>query len=688
MDIVGFATQGAGGIIKALRALVGAFQVEIIPFDRSRKFAMFLRILRRLYQVRPKLAVMEGSGVAGGVAILLARAWFGVRYVVSSGDAITPYISARYSWLAPVAWIYERLLCRFCDGYIGWSPYLVGRALTFGARRAMTAPGWVEQGWVGSSRDETRRKVRGDLGIPEAALVIGIAGSLHWNPRVRYAYGLELVESIRRCSRPDVVALVVGGGSGLERLRERAGDLAGKKIFNKSPAAGARHAANNDQGAAHMGMLDLYGGGKPKPRPGRAAATGSEQHPVRGLPMSPDGPALPRNSMRKDLLKVVLREVLPSQRHPADLGVRRHAAHHQSPARAGPARALPAAPLGPTPAAARTGPRAGVRAPLVLDDPLATEWLMGFRGSSRWKNRRLPGAAPSRFVDGPWIAGWATGRTGDPAGRHHRRAGRDPEPARGSTRRSRTTDGAARCRHEAACDGRRAFAATRPATSSLPPCRPAGTYRGVLFPAAAAAARSLAWHLGPARTRLRNRRPRRAHGALDLSAPGATLSAHTLRANGALPGSASGPGPPIGPPIATAPVPGALERTHRGRQAARAGWLRHLHACGALPRGRQLALSVPAERTAVRLYVNGQPGSLARATRARRADSARPAIGRRAVLTDPFACPLRIVVHVSNWSHRAGGISARRSPARSRSSARTYSSAWRWTPSCSGPTWC
>ena len=73
------------------------------------------------------------------------------------------------------------------------------------------------------------------------------------------------------------------------------------------------------------------------------------------------------------------------------------------------------------------------------------------------------------------------------------------------------------------------------------------------------------------------------------------------------------------------------------------------------PAGSQLALSVPAQRSALHLYVNGKlaasqgrPGMVA--------EQAVPAIGGRAVLTEPFPCPLRIVAHVSNYSHRAGGM--------------------------------
>ncbi len=62
-------------------------------------------------------------------------------------------------------------------------------------------------------------------------MVFGIAGSLTWNNRVRYSYGLELVRAIAQVRRDEVVALIVGDGTAALRLREVAGDKLGKSVF-------------------------------------------------------------------------------------------------------------------------------------------------------------------------------------------------------------------------------------------------------------------------------------------------------------------------------------------------------------------------------------------------------------------------------------------------------------------------
>jgi glycosyltransferase involved in cell wall biosynthesis len=219
-EIQCFATQGAGSHDeKRITSLLHDLDPILLPFDRASKRHSALRLYARLRRDRPAVVVMEGTAISGGMAQIAARLTLGTRYVVSSGDAVSPFVGSVAPWIGPAAALYERLLYRCSAGFIGWTPYLVGRALTFGAPRAVTAPGW-DPGGAPAARSATRS----DLGIPEDAVVFGIVGSLAWNPRAGYCYGLELVRAIRRTARQDLRVLVVGGGDGLERLRAEAGD--------------------------------------------------------------------------------------------------------------------------------------------------------------------------------------------------------------------------------------------------------------------------------------------------------------------------------------------------------------------------------------------------------------------------------------------------------------------------------
>jgi len=231
--VMAFATKGAGSNEEdRVRGLLERFDPSIFPFDRRRKTAMFFSLLRRLRARRWDLVVMEGSGVAGGLAILAGRWLCGVPYVVSTGDAVTPFMAARSRWLGVPFAMYERILYASSAGVIGWTPYLAGRALTFAAPRAITAAGWAPYPRSAEELAAARARVRGRLGIPAGALVVGIAGSLAWSRRYRYCYGAELVAAIGRLRRRDVRALIVGDGSGrahLERLAAAAGE--GRVVF-------------------------------------------------------------------------------------------------------------------------------------------------------------------------------------------------------------------------------------------------------------------------------------------------------------------------------------------------------------------------------------------------------------------------------------------------------------------------
>lgn len=230
--VLGIATQGSGSSDEArLRTLLRDFDAEIFPFDRRDKTRMLREIVKKIRSRNYDLVVLEGTGVAGGVGVMVGRISAGVPYVVSSGDAVAPFIGQRWPWSTPIAAIYERALCRLCAGFIGWTPYLVGRALTFGARRAMTVPGWAPFPRTREHLDAARREIRVRLRIPVDATVFGIAGSLIWNDRVDYSYGLDLIRAILPIRRTDVVALIVGDGSATARLRVLAGDRLGKTVI-------------------------------------------------------------------------------------------------------------------------------------------------------------------------------------------------------------------------------------------------------------------------------------------------------------------------------------------------------------------------------------------------------------------------------------------------------------------------
>jgi hypothetical protein len=213
-----FATQGSGSSDEArIRVLLAELEPQVVPFaHRSPRAAAALQ--RTLLSAGIDIVVMEGTGAAGGLACMAAAAR-GVPFIVSTGDAVGPYVRALRPAAGPAAAVYERALYRACAGVIGWTPYLAGRALTLGAPRAMTAANWASH--TEGEAKATRGEIRASLGIDDQSVVFGIVGTLNWVERLEYCYGAELVRAVRATRRPDVHVVVVGDGDGrahLERL--------------------------------------------------------------------------------------------------------------------------------------------------------------------------------------------------------------------------------------------------------------------------------------------------------------------------------------------------------------------------------------------------------------------------------------------------------------------------------------
>jgi glycosyltransferase involved in cell wall biosynthesis len=231
-SVLALATQGTGGDDEnRLLSLLADFRPEVFPFDPRRKWQSFRQLIKRSFRQRPDLVVMEGTGLAGGLGLLLGRWLAGIPYVVSSGDAVGPFVARLRPLLGPLFGLYERLLCRWSAGFIGWTPYLAGRALTFGASRAITAPGWAPYSRSPQDQAASRIRIREQLGIAAQDLVFGLVGSLAWTKTVGYCYGLELVRASERTSRGNLKVLIVGDGAGRYRLEEAAGKRLGDRII-------------------------------------------------------------------------------------------------------------------------------------------------------------------------------------------------------------------------------------------------------------------------------------------------------------------------------------------------------------------------------------------------------------------------------------------------------------------------
>lgn len=208
-----------------MRRLTEALDADLTFYDvdKSKSRLENTRAIWALLRKRQwDLVYQESTGIAAGLPLIAAHRAWGQPFVVSTGDPVSGYVRTVKGPLAGYAFgAYERLLYRACAGFIGWTPYLTGRALHLGAPRGVTIEGAAALDLFRPFSPERRAAARADFGLPADHLVCGVVGSLRWTPRQNYCYGLELVEMLKYLKRSDVSVLIVGDGSGLSRLKER-----------------------------------------------------------------------------------------------------------------------------------------------------------------------------------------------------------------------------------------------------------------------------------------------------------------------------------------------------------------------------------------------------------------------------------------------------------------------------------
>lgn len=218
-------TAGHGQDPLRVRRLTEDLPVECVYYDldRDRSRGANARAVWDLLTSEPwSLVYQEGTGISGGLPLILASLRHGLRYVISSGDPIGGYFRTVKGPLAGhVFGTYERLLYRYSAGFIGWTPYLTGMAMRMGAPSAATVEGAVDCSLFAPRSNDERRALKAAYGLSPDHLVCGLAGSLTWTPRQQYCYGLELVAMLPYLTRTDVSVLIVGDGDGRAKLEER-----------------------------------------------------------------------------------------------------------------------------------------------------------------------------------------------------------------------------------------------------------------------------------------------------------------------------------------------------------------------------------------------------------------------------------------------------------------------------------
>lgn len=178
------------------------------------------------------LVYQEGTGITAGIVLILLHLFRKQKFVVSSGDPIGDFFSTTQGTIAGwLGTVYERLLYRNCTGFVGWTPYLSGLALSLGAPQVSTIEGGVELNIFSPYPAERLLQTRKKYGVSADHILCGVIGSLNWSDSQKYCYGYEFTEVIKLLNRQDISFLIVGDGPARKRLEKNIPEHLGNRVI-------------------------------------------------------------------------------------------------------------------------------------------------------------------------------------------------------------------------------------------------------------------------------------------------------------------------------------------------------------------------------------------------------------------------------------------------------------------------
>jgi glycosyltransferase involved in cell wall biosynthesis len=219
-----FLVNGEPGSAMGVRARSFAERLESdfrirIAYRSSKKLHSTLRFFWLLLRLRPALCYVLDLGFSGVLAAALFRILSRCRMVVDTGDAIYELSRSTGSrgrlglgLTRMLEWIGLSASHRLVVRSHPHQQLLRSRGIA-----ADVIPDGVDtKQFCPRREDELRRRYN-----LQGVTVVGVLGSLIWNPRQQMCYGWELIELIDTLRDQPVKGLVIGDGSGLKELKEQ-----------------------------------------------------------------------------------------------------------------------------------------------------------------------------------------------------------------------------------------------------------------------------------------------------------------------------------------------------------------------------------------------------------------------------------------------------------------------------------
>lgn len=190
-----------------------------LAYRRGQKLAAIFSFLVFLVRTRPAVSYVFDMSYSGVVAAATYKLIFRNRMVIETGDAIYELACAggmRGRLGLWMTWLLEEFSLRYADRIVVRGTFHHRHLAERGIGSDVIQDAVVTRQFA--PQDVTA--LRGELGL-DGMLTVGLVGSSVWSERLQWCYGMELVEAIRLLGDLPVVGVMIGNGSGIERLRAK-----------------------------------------------------------------------------------------------------------------------------------------------------------------------------------------------------------------------------------------------------------------------------------------------------------------------------------------------------------------------------------------------------------------------------------------------------------------------------------
>jgi len=229
MAAIAFVVNGGHGSAVGERAR--AFAQRLAPefvislhYREGNRATAFRRYLVGLREMRPQAIYTFDLGIAGVAAAMGYRRATDCPIIVETGDVMAELLRStgrvgRFGYM--VLQRYEQMVLRGANGVVVRGTYHKKHLEALGIRVSAVIQDGVD---IEQFQPFDVPELRRALGLDEG-VTVGVLGSLHWVPRLRWTTGVELVEALARLPTASVKGLIVGDGTGLPVLRRAAEQL-------------------------------------------------------------------------------------------------------------------------------------------------------------------------------------------------------------------------------------------------------------------------------------------------------------------------------------------------------------------------------------------------------------------------------------------------------------------------------